>query len=63
VEVDEEIKRLGDGGHARAMDRDVNQRIIAIGETLPHFIRASQNIAAAMALLHCLLEAATPEDH
>jgi len=41
---------------------DVNQRIIADDETLPHFVWASQNIAAATALLHGLLEAATPED-
>ena len=37
MEVDEEIKRYGDGGHAHAMARDVNRRIIADGETLPHF--------------------------
>ena len=47
---------------AHAMARDVNQRIIADDETLPHFARASQNIAAATALLHGLPEAATPED-
>ena len=60
--MDREIERRGDGGHARAVARDVNRRIIADDETLPHFARASQNIAAAMALLHGLLEATTPKD-
>ena len=45
------------------MARDVNRRIIADDETLPCFVRASQNITVVMALLHGLLEAATPEDH
>jgi hypothetical protein len=45
------------------MARDVNQRIITDDETLPHFTQASQNIATTTALLHGLLEAATPEDH
>ena len=63
VEVDEEIKRRGDGGHARAVARDINQRIIADGETLPHFIWASQNIAATVALLQRLPEPTTPKDH
>ena len=63
AEVDQEIKRRGDGGRARAVARDVNRRIIADDETLPRFTRASQNITAAMALLHGLPEAATPEDH
>ena len=60
--VDREIKRHGDGGHARAIAHDVNRRIIADDETLPRFARASQNIAAAKALLHGLLEAMMPED-
>ena len=41
VEVDEEIKRRGDGGHARAMARYMNWRFIIDGETLHHFTRAS----------------------
>ena len=45
------------------MARNVNLRIIADDEALPRFARASQNIAAMAALLHSLLEAATPEDH
>ena len=45
------------------MARDMNQRIIADDEALPRFAWASQNIAAAAALLHGLLEVATPEDH
>ena len=62
MEVDREIKRRGDNGHARTVAHDVNRRIIADDETLPHFARASQNIAIAMALLHGLPEATTPED-
>ena len=62
MEVDEEIQRCGDGGHAHAMACDINRRIVANGETLPHFVRVSQNITTAMALLHGLLEAMMPED-
>ena len=60
--IDEEIKRRGDGGHARAAARDVHQRILTDDGTLPHFARASQNIAAATTLLHGLPEAVTAED-
>ena len=63
MELDQEIERHGDGGRTRAMARDMNQRIIADDEALPRFTRVSQNIAAAAALLHGLLEATTPEDH
>ena len=63
TKLDREIERRGDGGRARAMARDVNWRIIVDDEALPRFARASQNIAATMALLHGLLDAATPEDH
>ena len=62
VEVDREIERRGDSGHARDVAHDINRRIITDDETLSHFAQASQNIAAATALLHGLLEAATPED-
>ena len=62
AEVDQEIKHHRDGGCARTMAHDVNQRIIADDETLPHFARASQNIAATTALFHGLPEAATSED-
>ena len=48
---------------AHAMARDVNWRIIEDDEALPHFTRASQNIAVATALLRGLSEPATPEDH
>ena len=41
VLVDREIERCGDGGHASAVAGDVNRRIIADDETLPHFTRAS----------------------
>ena len=34
VEVDEEIRHRGDGGHARAVAHDVNRKIIADGETV-----------------------------
>ena len=44
------------------MARDVNRRIIEDDEALPHFTRASQNIAAAAALLRGLSELVTPED-
>ena len=44
------------------MARDVNRRIIKDDEALPHFTRASQNIAAMVALLQGLSEPATPED-
>ena len=42
---------------------DVNRRTIEDDEALPHFTRASQNIAAMAALLRGLLEPTTPEDH
>ena len=45
------------------MARDVNRRIIADDEALPHFAWACQTIATMIALLHGLLEATTPEDH
>ena len=61
--MDREIERRGDGGHARVVAHDVNRRIIADDETLPHFSRASQNITSATALVHGLPEAVTPEDH
>ena len=59
--IEEEIKRRGDGGRARTLARDVHRRILTDDGTLPHFARASQNIAAATALLHGLPEAATSE--
>ena len=40
----------------------MNRRIIEDDEALPHFARASQNIAAMAALLRGLPEPATPED-
>ena len=62
AELEREIERHGDGGRARAMARDVNQRIIEDDGALPHFARASQNITAIAALLCGLPEPATPED-
>ena len=62
AEINREIERRGSGGRARATPRDVHQRIVTNNGTLPHFARASQNIAATMALLHGLPEAVTSED-
>ena len=62
TEINREIEHRGSGGRAHAMARDVHQRILTNDGTLPHFTRASQNIAAAMALLHGLPEAVTSED-
>ena len=45
------------------MARNMNRRIITNDEALPRFAWASQNITAAVGLLHGLLEVATPEDH
>ena len=63
AEINRELERRGSGGRARATARDVHQRILADDGTLPHFARASQNIAVATALLHGLLEAAMSKDH
>ena len=62
MELEWEIERHGDGRRARAMAHDVNRRIIEDDGALPHFPRASQNIAAATALLRGFSEPATPED-
>ena len=62
MELDHEIERHGDGGCARAMAHDMNRRIIEDDQALPHFARASQNIAAMAALLRGLSEPATPKD-
>ena len=63
MELEREIERHEDGGHARAMARNMNRRIIEDDEALPHFTRASQNIATTAALLQGLLGPATLEDH
>ena len=60
--VNKEIRRHGDGGRARTTAQAVHQRILTDDGALPHFARASQNIAAATALLHGLPQAATSED-
>ena len=62
AEINRENELHGNGGRARSMARDVYKRIITDDGTLPHFTQVSQNIAATMALLHGLPEAATPED-
>ena len=61
--LDREIERHGHCGRACAMARDVNWRIIKDNEALPHFARASQNIAAVAALLRGLPGAVTPDEH
>ena len=62
AEINREIERRGSGGQTRAMACDVHQRILTNDKNLPHFAQASQNIAAATALLHGLSEAATSEN-
>ena len=62
AELEREIKRHEDSGRACVVACDVNQRIIEDDEALPHFTRASQNIAAAAALLRRLSGPTTPED-
>jgi len=39
--IEEEIKRREDGGHARTSARDVHLRILIDDGTLPHFARTS----------------------
>ena len=62
MELEREIEHHGDGGRARTVAHNVNRRIIEDEEALPHFTRASQNIAAATALLRGLPGPATLED-
>jgi len=62
ADINHEIKRREIGGHARATACTVHQRILTDDGTLPHFARASQNIAAATALLHGLPEATMAKD-
>ena len=63
ADINREIERRKYGGRTRATARAVHQRILTDDGTLPHFARASQNIAAATVLLHGLPEAVTSEDH
>ena len=62
MELDQEIKHHGDGGHAHAMARDMNWRIIEDDEALSHFTRVSQNIATVVALHRGLPGPTTLED-
>ena len=62
ADINREIERHENGGRACATAHTVHQRILTDDGTLPHFAQASQNIAAATALLHGLPEAATSED-
>ena len=62
ADINREIEHRESGGRARVTARTVHQRILTDDGTLPHFARASQNVAAATALLHGLSEAAMSED-
>ena len=62
MELERDIEHHGDSGLACTIAYDVNQRIIEDDGGLPHFARASQNIATAVALLLGLPKPATPED-
>ena len=62
AKIDREIARREDDGRSHATARTVHQRILTDDGTLPQFARASQNITAAMALLHGLSKATTSED-
>jgi len=62
ADINHEIERRKDGGCVRATACTVHRRILTDDGALPHFARASQNIAAATALLHGLPEATTAED-
>ena len=48
AKLDREIERHRDGGRACALVCDVNQRVVADNEALPHFAQASQNITATV---------------
>ena len=63
MELKREIEHHGDGGRGCAVAHDMNRRIIEDNEAHPHFTRASQNVAAVVALLQGLLEPVTPKDH
>jgi hypothetical protein len=60
-ELEREIGRRGDSGHARAAARDINRRILEDDEGAPLFVRLSLNVAAVAALLEGLPKPATPE--
>ena len=62
ADINREIERRKDGGRTRTTARTVHQRILTDDGALPHFARASQNIATATALLHGLPEATMSED-
>jgi hypothetical protein len=62
MELEREIARRADNGHARVVARDVNWRIVEDDDGLPHFTRSSQNIATVVDLLRGLPEPTTPED-
>jgi hypothetical protein len=47
---------------AHTITHDVNWRIVEDDDGLSYFARASENIAAAVALLRGLLEPVTPEE-
>ena len=57
-----ELCRHANGGPARAHTGEVNRKIAEDRQGSPAFARASQNVAAAAALLEALPAAATPEE-
>ena len=57
-----ELCRHANGGPARAHAGEVNRKIAEDRQGSPTFARASQNVAAAAALLEALPAAATPEE-
>ena len=63
MELEHEIAHSMDGGHACAMAHDVHRRIIEDDDGLPHFTRASQNIAVAVAMIRGMLEPTMPDEH
>ena len=62
AELECEIAHRADGGHARAMALDVHRRIIEDDDGVPHFTRASQNIAAVVAMIQGMLEPTMPDE-
>ena len=60
--LERKVRRCTDGGRTRVHASKVNHKIMEDRQGSPVFARASQNIAAAAALLEALPAAATPEE-
>jgi hypothetical protein len=63
TKLEHEIAHHRDGEHTHARAHDVHWRIIEDDDGLPRSTQASQNIAAAVAMLRGLLEPVTPRGH